>query len=75
MTTGMANVLWKEFEEHQRGCPHEKLHFGSGGYYIICSECDMRWVAIKTTASDSDLDHGRANLGPKQYKIISDDNK
>lgn len=27
-------------------CSHEKLYFGSGGYYIFCDNCSRTWVAI-----------------------------
>lgn len=30
-------------------CQHKTLHFGSGGYYILCSEpgCGAAWIAWK----------------------------
>lgn len=27
-------------------CTHPSLYFGSGGYYIFCSECDARWARM-----------------------------
>jgi hypothetical protein len=27
------------------GCKHPILFFGSGGYYVICSQCSYMWVA------------------------------
>lgn len=25
-------------------CTHDRLHFGSGAYYIFCVDCDEHWV-------------------------------
>ena len=39
-------------------CEHGELHFGSGGFYIICAKCRVFWVA-KGDGPDVDLDHAR----------------
>lgn len=28
-------------------CRHRSLHFGSGGYYVLCSDCSATWIAWK----------------------------
>lgn len=50
------------------GCAHNRLRFGSGGYYIFCAEpkCNAMWVAIKSgpgSKGDTDLDHDRGTQG------------
>lgn len=39
------------------GCLHESLRMQSGGYYIACTQCSQRWVAIRPDGSDTDVDH------------------
>lgn len=29
-------------------CKHIHLHFGSGGYYLLCQQCEIVWVAKKS---------------------------
>ena len=41
-------------------CRHSLLRFGSGDYYIFCTECPARWVM--SDASDI-ASPGNANLG------------
>lgn len=41
-------------------CEHRALHFGSGGFYVMCSECGARWVAVEP-AADTDIDYGRSS--------------
>ncbi len=33
--------------DKQKCCPHLSLYFGSGYFYVFCSECHMKWVATK----------------------------
>jgi len=33
-------------------CKHKQLHFGSGGYYVLCSRCGAMWVATKPHTGD-----------------------
>jgi len=55
-------------------CPHEKLTFGSGGFYIFCVNCSRRWVACSVDndcqpdyeASGDDL-----NGGDYRIKIVN----
>ena len=44
-------------------CKHETLRFGSGGYYVFCETCHVRWVAIKGGPDDTELDRDRAGDG------------
>ena len=45
----------------EEGCKHLSLCFQDGGYYVICSYCRCKWVAVKD--SDSNLDESRRNCG------------
>lgn len=42
-------------------CKHKVLFFGSGGYYLICSECGTMWVAKDPFSHD---DRPDANFKP-----------
>lgn len=35
--------------EDIKPCQHKSMHFGSGGYYVLCSEpgCNATWIAWK----------------------------
>jgi hypothetical protein len=50
-------------------CKHEHLTFGSGGYYIFCMDCWVKWVAILNTDRDFDLDYSRGNDGINAEEI------
>ncbi len=32
--------------KERKDCDHERLTFGSGDYYIFCSDCSARWGAL-----------------------------
>lgn len=44
-------------------CKHEKLVFGSGDYYVICSDCGRFWIA--------DDDRGDTGGGADGERITS----
>jgi hypothetical protein len=50
------------------GCTHNNLNTGSGGYYIICSDCSKMWVATKLTNGDADFDYER-QFGYKEWTL------
>lgn len=47
-------------QQAQHACSHGTLRAQSGGYYLACSDCRARWVAIKNDGSDTTLDYERA---------------
>lgn len=49
-------------------CGHNRLHFQSGGYYVACGECGVRWVAIKGN-TDVDLDFARGSDCPEGERV------
>ena len=53
------------------GCRHRILFFGSGGYYVICSECSYMWVAKDpmTDAVDPDFSTRMTGLGDGDKRI------
>jgi len=41
-------------------CTHDSLVFWSGGYYVACEKCGVKWVAIKGP-TDTDIDYTRGS--------------
>ena len=42
-------------------CPHEKLEFNAGGFFISCAACHAIWMGVKEDLSP-DLDRGWTGL-------------
>jgi len=51
-------------EPGREKCLHVNLHFGSGGFYVICSACQCFWVA-KGDGNDTDIDYTRTGDGER----------
>lgn len=47
----------------EKVCRHERLTFGSGGYYVCCLACSAQWVARKNGTRDDDFDYERGDNG------------
>jgi hypothetical protein len=47
--------------ERSRNCRHERLQFGSGGFYIFCMDCRGTWVAKRGWGPDNIIDYDRAH--------------
>lgn len=46
-------------------CEHASLRMGSGGYYIMCADCQQTWVARRIGGeSDADLDRQGTSQTP-----------
>lgn len=41
----------------EKQCAHERLSFQSGGFYVMCADCGVMWVAKKR--GDNEADHSR----------------
>ena len=37
-------------------CPHRRLGWGSGAFYVICQDCSQFWIAINA-GDDSSIDY------------------
>lgn len=49
-------------------CGHTRLHLMSGGYYLGCTDCGKKWVAITNEGDDRALDHKpRFGASVQQY--------
>lgn len=42
----MSNLLGQD------KCEHRVLRFGSGDYYVFCTDCLRTWVQIKPSGND-----------------------
>jgi hypothetical protein len=51
-------------------CQHERLHFGSGAYYLFCNKCTRKWIAWKPNATEvgGDVD-ARGDLVTGEFRI------
>jgi hypothetical protein len=58
------------FSVSANGCRHRILFFGTGGYYVICSECSFMWVAKDpmSDAPDPDLAKRMTGLSDKDKR-------
>jgi hypothetical protein len=54
-----------------RKCKHETLRFGSGGYYVFCDRCLVRWGRLKGGTS-TELDPDRASDGLTEDELRID---
>jgi hypothetical protein len=39
-------------------CLHERLHWGSGGYYVHCMDCFARWAYVSNDRSEYGIELG-----------------
>lgn len=42
-------------------CKHDRLTFGSGGFYVFCMDCNAAWVA--RTRENDEIDYSRSSDG------------
>ena len=49
-------------------CTHDRLHFGSGDYYIFCDDCSATWVH-KVFGGGADNDLGGSNQSTAQGRL------
>jgi hypothetical protein len=49
-------------------CAHKTVRFGSGAFYIFCSDCLQRWVAVKATDNEIDYEEGSNPLSGQERK-------
>lgn len=57
-------------------CKHEKLCFGSDGFYVICGQCNKFWVAIDFGLGQDDegIEYTRAvAMSMIDYRIKRDE--
>lgn len=51
-------------------CRHEALSFASGGFYVVCAVCRVKWVACGID-SDQPKDHqSSAMLGATDLRTV-----
>jgi ATP-dependent Clp protease ATP-binding subunit ClpC len=52
----------------KKECKHEKLHFQSGGFMIVCTDCGVYWIAMRSEKGPSGnslgmiIDHARSEV-------------
>ena len=50
-------------------CRHKVLFFGSGGYYLICTQCSAMWVAKDPMSDDPDRNYARTDLTSQDFRV------
>jgi len=46
-----------------KSCPHHKLNFFSGDYYIICEDCNLQWAIIKPGQPEYSINENGEKIG------------
>lgn len=44
-------------------CQHNRLHFGSGDYYLMCADCDGLWARMSGRQPEYGKDAKGRNIG------------
>lgn len=61
--------MGKKSLDPKKLCLHTELHFGSGGFYLFCTNCGVGWMAID---GSNKPDHNRqalnAGIGRFQFR-------
>lgn len=56
----------------QSKCPHKKLFFGSGDYYVICDDCTRTWVKTKPQTDEACAEDCN-NAVTGEYRVKEDE--
>lgn len=64
----MSNILGRD------NCEHKTLRFGSGDYYVFCTDCLTTWVKTKPGTDEADASVNNNELcGEDRIKDESND--
>jgi len=49
--------------KERKDCEHENLMFGSGDYYIFCTECPAKWVVAGNNSDENSPQESNIGVG------------